>query len=112
MILDMSCDKFMFWPGHCQHRGTLEKILKFTKLQQIQQALNLTVEDVSDNEKGLQMIKPDKKATINYPELLLYMLPEYKSVSKIAVAPKVVVLPKQILKKRPTPVSTLPKKKL
>lgn len=111
VILDISCDKFMFWLNHCQHINALENALKIEKVQHV---LSLTIKDASNKENELnlipitttttnfafsksklqlQVIKSDDKiATNKYPELLPYILPKYKSVSKI------VPLLKQILK--------------
>ena len=73
-------------------------------------ASNPTIKDVLDNKKRLQVTKPNEKAIMNYPELLPYMLPKHKSISKIAIPSKVVVSPRQILKK-PTLVLTQSKEK-
>ena len=112
VLLDMSCNKLVFWPGHCQHVRALKNIPKVTKLQQTKQTLNPTVKNVSDNKERLPVTKTSEKATVNHSELLLYVLPEHKNVSKIAVAPKIVVSSKQIMKRKPTSVLTLPRKKL
>ena len=48
------------------------------------------------------MSKLNEKATVNYFELLLYMLPEHKSINKITIPPKIVVSLKQIPKQELT----------
>ena len=89
IILDMSCNKLIFWLGHCQHVGALETMPEITKLLQAPCIFNPTVEDMQKDQKVMR---------VEYLELLPYVLPEHKDVSKIAKPLKDVVSPKQILK--------------
>lgn len=101
----MNCNKLMFWFGYCQHTNASNT----PKVKKMQHILNPIIEDILDKKNKsklqLQVIKPDNKVAIDgYPELLLYILPKYKNIKKIAT------LLKQILKQKPT-ILTLPKEK-
>ena len=61
VILDMSCDKLMFWPDHCQHPGAPKLLpMKVNKLtpaepERVQHILNPTVEDADEDEDRLNL---------------------------------------------------------
>ena len=97
VIIDMNCDKLVFWSGHCQHVGAIKE-------SQEKGIPNLAVKNVSNKSTLMS-------TTVEYPELLLYVLSEHKGVSKIAILPKVVVPPRQILKQGLTSISVQPKEK-
>ena len=97
VILDMSCDKFIFWPRYCQHAGAIKK----SKEKGIP---NLAVKDVPNKSNLMPTI-------VEYPELLFYVLLEHKGVSKIAISLKVVVLSRQILKQGLTSIPVRSKEK-
>ena len=71
VILDMSCDKLTFWPGHCQHLGAKKSENK------------LVVPPVKKlASKTLKISEPMRK------ELLANNTPEYIIPAKKAAAPK------------------------
>ena len=119
VILDMSCDKLMFWSSHCQHVSALENISKVTKLQRSRFSLNPTVEDALDKKElnSMPITATTTATTANsnsYPELLLHVLSKAKGIGKITAVdnsayvipqkrclkPKA-ILPKQILRREP-----------
>lgn len=53
MILNISCNKFMFWPDHYQHANALENAPKVEKMQYIP---NFTIEDVPNKKNELNPI--------------------------------------------------------
>ena len=76
----MSCNKLIFWPGHCQHAGAIKE-------SQEKSIPNFTVKDVPNKSNSMS-------TTVEYPKLLSYVLPEHKKVSRIAIPLKVVVPPR------------------
>ena len=67
VILDMSCDKLTFWPGHCQHLGA--KVLN-----------KLLVPPVKELASTLKVNEPmRKKQSVNTPK---YIIPARKAAPK------------------------------
>ena len=91
VILNMSCDKLIFWPGHCQHADAIKE-------SEEKGIPNFAMKDVPNKLNPMSII-------VKYPELLPYVLLEHKNVNKIAISPKIVVPPRQILKRGPTSIS-------
>ena len=91
VILDINCDKFIFWPDHCQYAGAIRQL-------QEKYLSNFTIKNIQDKLNSISK-------TIKYPELLFYILSEYKGINKIAISSK------QILKQEPIPILILSKEK-
>ena len=85
VILDMSCDKLTFWPGHCQHSGA-RKVLNESSV--------LPVKELAPTLKINEPIGKEQSAN-NTPK---YIIPARKAAPKAAPksAPKFAI-PKAIL---------------
>ena len=92
VILDMNCDKFIFWPGHCQHVGAFKK------------EHHVLVKEPATSEKKTPFQKTSE------PELLPHILPEHRKISKITTPATYVGPQKRILKskpkKKPAPINS------
>ena len=78
VILDMSCDKLTFWPGHCQHSGASVKLEDES-----------AVPPVKELASTLKVNEPiGKEQLVN--NTLKYMIPANRKAAPKAVAPKAV----------------------
>ena len=83
VILDMSCDKLTFWPGHCQHSGASVKLED-----------ELSVPPVKELAPTLKTNKPmGKELSVNTPK---YIIPARKSALKIAIPKAAAPQPSEI----------------
>ena len=92
VILNMSCDKLTFWPGHCQHSG-IEKLVA------------PLVRELAPTLKPNEPIGKEQAASINTPK---YVIPANRSAAP-RTAPKSAI-PRVILKASPRSVA-LPRAK-
>ena len=77
VILDMSCDKLTFWPGHCQHSGA--------SVKSEDKSLVPPVKELASTLKVNEPMR--KEQSVNTPK---YIIPARKAAPKAApkVAPK------------------------
>lgn len=96
IILNISCNKLIFWLNYYKHVNALENLFKVIKLQQSWHAIDSIVKNALNNENKLNFIdivnimaklyanqNIIKKS--NSLELLLHMLSIFKNVNKIVV---------------------------
>ena len=83
VILDMSCDKLTFWPGHCQH-SRVKKLLVLTvkaephaKKQHTKLSLVLA-KQAKDSKAALKM----KISKVLEASLKIFLLPQVKRTVK------------------------------
>ena len=130
VILDMSCNKLIFWPGHCQHPGSLPVAVNTLVESYLSTSMHLRTsatiplaphvnnpttsstapaEPQNVHTKAKNSKKLKKSNTIKTPQAIPGMQPTYRGVSKFAdkEGEKYVVSTKYILK--PT---TVPKPKV
>ena len=95
VILDMSCDKLTFWPGHCQHSGARKVLNELLVLP----ANRSPVSPVKELAPTLKINKPIEK------ERSANNLPKYVIPANRNAAPKAALkaaIPKVILKASPS----------
>ena len=109
VILDMSCDKFIFWPRHCQHLGSLPAVINipielhlstsaYLKISvNMPSALhvdNFTTSSAASAEpqnmhtKAKNLKNSKKSNVIETPQIIPGMQPTYQGVSKLADSEK------------------------
>ena len=114
IILDMSCDKLAFWPGHCQHPGSLSKTVNTLIESHLNTSAHLStsvtmplaphVKNPTTSATAPAEPQKSKKLKKLKPIKILSAIPDvqpvYQSVSKLAdnKREKYVVLAKLILK--------------
>ena len=70
VILDMSCDKLIFWPGHCQHSGASRKLKDELSIPSVKELASKTLKTNEPMRKELSVnntpkyIIPAKKASL------------------------------------------------
>ena len=126
VILDMSCDKLIFWPRHCQHPGTLPAVVNtlveshFSTSAYLKTSATMPLAPHVENSSTSTMApvepqepqksKKSKKSikSIKIPPAIPGIWPAYQAVSKLtdSKGEKYVVLAKRILKP-----ATIPKPK-
>ena len=121
VILDMSCDKLVFWPGHCQHPGSellavnIPVELHFSTSTYLSTSANMPLAPYVENPttSATAPAEPQKsKKSKKLIEILLAIpgvWPAYQDVSKLADSKreKYIVPAKHILK----PATAIPKTK-
>ena len=119
VILDMSCDKFAFWPGHCQHSKSLPKVVNtlveshFSTSTHLSTSvtipLALHVKNPTTSAIVLVELQKSKKSKpIKIPPAIPGVRPAYQGISKLvnSEGEKNIVPAKRILK-----LVTIPKPK-
>ena len=127
VILDMSCDKLTFWPGHCQHPGSLPAAVNILVESHLSTSMHLrtsatmllalhmdnpTTSSIAPAEPQNMHTKAKNSKKLNAiktPQAIPDMQPTYWGVSKLAdkKEKKYVVPAKHILKP-----ATVPKPKV
>ena len=76
VILDMSCDKLTFWPGHCQHSGA-RKVLNESSVLPANQSAVPSVKELASTLKTDEPMR--KEHLVNTPK---YIIPARKTAPK------------------------------
>ena len=80
VILDISCDKFTFWPGHCQHSGA-RKMLNELSVLPANQSPAPPVKELVPTLKTDQPMRKEQATGVNTPK---YVIPARKPGSEPA----------------------------
>ncbi|MCJ1264767.1 hypothetical protein MMC22_004642 [Lobaria immixta] len=101
----MSCDKLIFWPGHCQHPDARIALPAEVNTPAKPRAANSTTSAATPAELQRVRTEPKRVKPIEIPQPISSTRPVYRGVSKLAASEeeKYVVPAKRILKPATSP---------